>query len=273
MSIYFDITTPNLAYSFLVDTLNFRPDDLIIEYIVECNKDLDLFWERNKNRLDGLDIHDLRFVAFHITGSLDNCREIKMNGIRNLQYVLSHNTLLSKMLEKGGICFDVENRVMVIDGIEYNIDYDYYRNNPIRSTEEAHLKSVAHRLYYDHCIDGFFVNDRIEDYGTRIHERPEFIHTLIELSPNTEKLDAFWSAKSAPYKVVFFATVDQIHKFTFDLEKNYCPYTEYEQDQIKKWMLTNAVERAFEPCGTRSIYIRDDEYIRPQQIICCEKMN
>ena len=74
------------------------------------------------------------------------------------------------------------------------------------------------------------------------------------------------------FKTGFYATADQIHKCTFDLEKNYEPYTEFEQDAIKKWMLINAVDRAFELCGMRIIYIRDDEYIRAEQIIRCEKM-
>lgn len=272
MSVIFDITTPDLAYSFLLDTLGFQPGELIMEYRVECDSDMDLFWERNKKRLESLNIYDVRFVAFHVTGSLDDCREIKECGIRNLQYVLSHNTMLSRLLKNCGIQFDIENRIMLIDGKEYNVDYDYYRNFRVRNLTEKHLESVAHRLYYDLCVDGFFTNDRIEDYGTRIHERPEFIDTLIELSPKADKLDAFWSAKSTPYKIVFYATVNQIHKFTFDLEKNYEPYTELEQDAIKKWMLINAVDRAFEPCGERFIYIRDDEYIRAEQIIRCEKM-
>ena len=272
MSVIYNITAPDLAYSFLLDTLGFQPGELIMEYRVICDGDMDLFWERNKNRLESFNIYDVRFIAFHVTGSLDDCCEIKEYGIRNLQYVLSHNTTLSRLLKKFGIQFDIENRIMLIDGKEYNVDYDYYRNLRVRNLTEKRLESVAHRLYYDFCVDGFFANDRIEDYGTRIHERPEFINTLIELSPKADRLDAFWSAKSTPYKIVFYATADQIHKFTFNLDKNYEPYTELEQDAIKKWMLINAVDRAFEPYGERFIYIRDDEYIRAEQIIRCEKV-
>lgn len=66
---------------------------------------------------------------------------------------------------------------------------------------------------------------------------------------------------------MFYATADQIHKFTFNLEKSYTPYTEYEQEVVKEWMLSTAADRAFGPCGERFIYIRDNEYIRPEQII------
>lgn len=117
-------------------------------------------------------------------------------------------------------------------------------------------------------------NDYIESYGTDIHKRPEFIRTLIDLSDEAQKLDAYWKAKSKPYKVVFYATAEQIHKFTFgELNRNSLPYTEYEQNVIKKWMLINAVDRAFEPCRECFIYIRDDAYIPANQIIRCEKMS
>ena len=85
----------------------------------------------------------------------------------------------------------------------------------ITETDEK-LKSVAHRVFYDFCVDGFMYNDYIESYGTDIHKRPEFIRTLIDLSDEAQKLDAYWKAKSKPYKVVFYATAEQIHKFTFN---------------------------------------------------------
>ena len=272
MSIFFDISTPDSAYFFLLDIVGFSSEELIMEYRVECDSDLDLFWERNKHRIEGIDINDVHFLAFHVTGSLDECSEIKKIGIRNLQYVLSHNTMLSKLLSQNGIHFDIEKRVMFIDDKQYNVDYDYYRNYRRGTPTEKELESIAHRIYYDFCVDGFFANDRIESYGTRIHERPEFITTLINLSPKAARLDAFWTAKSTPYKVVFYATADQIHKFTFDIEKNNDPYTLSEQESIKKWMLINAVDRAFDPYGELYIYIRDDMYIPPEQIVSCERM-
>ena len=59
------------------------------------------------HRLEELNLQDVHFVAFHVTGSLDDCQEIKESGIRNLQYVLSHDTMLSSLLRRGDITFDI----------------------------------------------------------------------------------------------------------------------------------------------------------------------
>lgn len=272
MSIYFDVTSSDSAYGFLLETLEMQPSDLIMEYLVECGKDADLFCERNRHLLDKLDLQDVRFVAFHVTGSLDDCQEIKETGIRNLQYVLSHNTMLSRLLKRGDITFDIENRIMCVNGRLFDIDYEHYRGRHLLSPEEERLDSIAHRIYYDFCVDGFWVNDDIEGYGTDIHERPEFISKLIRMSPKAEQLDAFWRSKSKPYKIIFYATVDQIHKFTFGLEKNYDPYTKDEEETIKNWMLCMALGQAFDPGGEQYIYIRDNEYISPKQIIRCDML-
>ena len=217
--------------------------------------------------LDTIDIFNVRFIAFHVTASLDNCQEIKDNGIRDLQYVLSHNTKLSQELNQCGIKFDIDNRIMFIDGTEYNIDYDYYIEKWNKTDLEENLDSVAHRVFYDYCVDGFIFNDNIKNYGTEIHKRPEFINKLICISPNARRLDDFWKDNSTPYKVIFFANINQIHKFTFDdLPKNYEPYSESEITYIKKWMLRNAIDRAFSNCfDDKYIYIRDYEYIPPEQ--------
>jgi len=272
MGTNFDITTADNAFGFLLDTLGLQPGELIMEYLVECGRDIDLFLERNRHRLDELDIHDVRFVAFHVTGSLDDCQEIKENGIRNLQYVLSHNTALSRLLKCDDITFDIEHRKMCINGRDFDVDYDHYRECGLLTPEEKYLDSIAHRIYYDFCVDGFWVNDNIERYGTDIHERPEFLSKLVKMSPEAARLDAFWRSKSKPYKIFFYATLDQIHKFTFDLENNYTPYTESEKEHVKNWMLRMAIDQAFDPGGEYYIYIRDYEYIPPEQIIRCETL-
>lgn len=270
MCVYFDITSSDNAYAFLLDTLNFKPEELVTEYLIECGGNIDLFSERNVHRLDGLNLQDVRFVAFHVTASLDDCKEIKKIGIRDLQYVLSHNTTLTKLLNRCDIAFDIEKRLMRVNRRTFDIDYELYRGRISLTPEEKYLHSIAHRIYYDFCLDGFWVNNDIEGYGSDIHERPEFLSTLINISPKAKSLDSFWRAKSKPYKVFFFATLDQIHKFTFDLEKNYDPYTEHEQEAVKKWMLKKAVEQAYGANNEYYIYIRDYQHIPPEQIIKCE---
>ena len=267
MSIYFDITTQQSALDFLLN-LGFYYGELVMEYRQNCSGDLDKFWMRNREKTDPLNIEDIRFVAFHVTASLDKCNEIKTSGLQNLQYVLSHRTKLSEGLRKCGIIFDIEKQIMYIDGKGHDINYDRCCNKKMRSVLDERIASVSHRVYYDFCVDGFLYNDRVENYGSSIHERPEFISTLIDLSPKAQKLDAFWRANSEPYKVFFYATADQIHKFTFDdLQENNLPYSKQEQLAIKKWMLLKAADRAFEYCHEDYLYIRDDCFIPASQII------
>jgi len=273
MGVDFNITTSDAAYGFLLNVLGFHAGELIMEYLVDCSRNVDIFVERNLHRLAHLDIFDVRFVAYHVTASLDDCEEIKRTGIRDLRYVLSHNTMLSNFLGRGGIQFDIENCTMLVDGNRFNIDYDFYRSRQLRTPEEEQLEDIAHRVCYDFCVNGFLTSDDVKRYGTDIHKRPEFISKLIKLSSKAKELDEYWRSNSKPYKVFFYVTADQIHKFTFDLEKNYLPYSACEQEQIKRWMLGWAVDRAFDPCSDLYIYIRDYEYVPPEQIISCEIMD
>ncbi len=86
-------------------------------------------------------------------------------------------------------------------------------------------------------------------------------------------LDAYWRSKSKPYKIFFYATLDQIHKFTFGLEKNTDAYNEDEQKAVKRWMMRVAMQQAFEPRGDLYIYIADHQHIPVEQIIKYEVMD
>lgn len=269
----FDLTTPNNAYSFLLETLCISGSDFIKEYAINSSSNFDLFWKRNYKKLNAIDIRNMHFIAFHVVGSLDGCQEIQQLGIRNLQYVLNNNTKMAHLLSRCNVKFDIENCKMFYKDKVYNIDYDYYKNLISKSPIEEKLDSIAHRIYYDFCINGFMANDEIEAYGTEIHKRPEFIYTLSKLIPEVKRLDNFWKSKSEPYKVVFYATIDQIHKFNFDLEKNSNEFTEEELTHIKRWVFSNAIDRAFSNISERYIYIRDEVHIPPEQILRCEKIS
>ena len=43
--------------------------------------------------------------------------------------------------------------------------------------------------------------------------------TLVELSPEAEKLDEYWRNYSKSFVVNFYATVEQIHRFNFELDE------------------------------------------------------
>ena len=136
----------------------------------------------------------------------------------------------------------IEKHIMSVGGRDYDIDYHHYRGRRLLTPKEECPNSIAYRIYYDFCIEEFWHYDDIERYGTDIYKRPEFISNLIKMSPKAKNLDAFWRAKSKPYKVFLYATLDPIHKFTFDLENNYDIYTEDKQRIKKDRMLCMVVD-------------------------------
>ena len=105
-------------------------------------------------------------MAFHVLGSLDECREIKANGLMNLQAVLSRDTTLKRLLDKVEITFDIPNKVVSCGGNSYDIDYEKYRNHHFLMGIDEKLNHIARRVYYDFCVNGFMVNDNVYNYGT-----------------------------------------------------------------------------------------------------------
>ena len=203
-------------------------------------------------------------------GSLDDCGEVKKNGLRNLQYVLQADTIMRKLLKKAEIEFDVKNRTMICGGKFFNVDYEYYRNLRFKSPQDKQLDSIAHRVYYDFCVNGFLLNDNVKSYGTDIHERPEFLHTLCDFTSKGRDIDLYWRNNSKSYVVTFYATIDQVHRFNFRLDERPGTFKYEEMQQIKQWMLSLAVDRAFDGLSEEFLYVRDDEFIPPEQIISYE---
>ena len=268
----YDLRDCDSAYYFVLEFMNMTRDEYVTEWCLNCVGNFELFWDRNIERIKSVDITNLRIIAFHVLGSLDNCNEIRQNGLKNVQMVLSTNTILSRGLNKIGISFDLSNKALHYEDKEFNIDYDYYLNKSTKTAFEDKLEAVAHRIFYDYCLDGFLFNDDIKDYGTDIHKRPEFLKTLSEAFKKVKALEQYWYNKSKPYKVNFYATINQIQRFTFDLDEiNDPPYDNWlelsEDMRIKKWLLSHAIDRAYNGRDELYLYIKDDVIIPPEQII------
>lgn len=232
----FDLRTCDEAYYFVLDFMCMTPDEYITELIINCNNDFEAFWSRNIERIKSVDISGLRLMAFHVVGSLDGYREIKEKGLMNLQAVLSEKTTLKKLLERAGVTFDIPNKLVSCKGNSYDIDYEKYRNHHFLTGLDEKLDRVAHRVYYDFCVNGFMANDNVYNYGTNIHERPEFLMTLGEVFPQAQKVESFWRSKAKSYRVDFFATVDQVHRFNFELDEyRDPPYEDWDEldDEMK----------------------------------------
>lgn len=274
-ALLFDIRTQDAAYDFVLEFLGIRGEDLIMQYRVECQCDIFEFIELHYNKIKEKDISDLKIMAFHVLGSLDDCKEIRNNGLINLQEALSRDTVLHRLLKKANLQFDIEKRKLFYGAEEFDIDYDKYRNECFLNPIEKKLCNIGHRVYYDYCVNGFLLNDDIKDYGTEIHKRPEFFNRLTEMFPEVEKLERYWKSKAVSYRVDFYVTIDQIHTFNYGVELD--KISEYDLQfwdidmEIKKWMLSLACSRAFDECDMKCLYVKDEVAIPVSQIVSISK--
>ena len=270
----FDLRTVDGAYKFLLDFLGMSLQEYFKEWVINSDSDIDKFWERNGKRTTNIELKDIRILAFHVVGSVDGCEEIRLHGLKNLKKVLAENTQLNRILKSYKLVFDIDKQLMVYKGEEYSIDYDWYkRNSPLTSFGE-HLKAIAHRIYYDYCINGFLFNDDILSYGTYIHTRPEFMMKLSSTFPELEAMESEWASRSKSYKVNFYATIDQIHRFTFDLNETQEELTSDEIEQIKYWLVNQAINRVNNYLSHAVlIYINDEMEIPPEQIVNFEEIH
>lgn len=266
----FDIRTPDTAFDFLQEFLGITYEDFIDEYVIKCDENFDKFWYRWVDHINTINIDDLEFIVFHVTSNDNNCLEIKTNGIKNLQFLLSENTGLNSFLIEHGIQFDIENKILYADKKEIDIDYEKYRGRFDLTSFEKKLELLAHKIYYDYQVNGFFSKNNITNYGTDIHKRPEFIKNIIESFPQFKKIQDDWIQKSKGYIVTYHATFDQFAWFSFYEKKETYIDDLSNKLQLKKWMLLQIVYRSFEKLNSNSevfAYMGPEIIILPEQII------
>ena len=78
----FDLRTCNSAFDFILDLLQMKSNEYVEELIMNSGNDFEVFWERNIDRIAKVNVHDIKVMAFHVLGSLDQCEEIKKNGLK-----------------------------------------------------------------------------------------------------------------------------------------------------------------------------------------------
>lgn len=273
----FDLRTTDSAYSFVLDTLGITGEQFIDEYIIACDRDYERLWEKYYRQLKHIDASKIRVWAFHITGSLDHCQSIMHEGLRNLHHALSSGSKMADVFQKYGLEFDVGNKVMYFNGIAYDVDYQKYRNRCNLYGKDELLSRIAHRLCKDFCVNGFMCNDDFRSYGFDICIRPEFILDLVNMFPELSELDLEWRRCSTSYKVNFFAYLDQLERYNFDLDEyRDPPYARWDDlddnDKAIKWMIGRAIDRAFDELGDTYLYVRSNFYIPAEQIDDCERI-
>lgn len=269
LHLIFDIRTPDSAFEFIQDFFKITGSEFIDKYIIECNHSIDEFWDKHLEYIDSVDIDSLKYKVLHITSNWNECSEIKSSGIKNLQKVLSEQNELSSLLLKYGIRFDVDNKVLIVQNKTINIDYDKYRGKYGLSSYEKKIERVAHKIYYDFQVNGFFSNNDVLDYGTEIHIRPEFLLNLTELLPHIKEVEDIWRKKSKGYIVTFLADFEQFTWYSFyDQEYQYWDDKE-NKHQLKKWIISKAISRSFDGVDSHSeifAYMGAATVIKPEQI-------
>ena len=190
----FDLRTCNSAFDFILDLLQMKSNEYVEELIMNSGNDFEVFWERNIDRIAKVNVHDIKVMAFHVLGSLDQCEEIKKNGLKICRWFFLR-IQFSRLLKKAGIAFDIHEKTVSYNGNLYDIDYEHYSEQHFLTETEEKLDRIAHRVFYDFCVNGFMMNDDIRAYGTRIHERPEFLMTLAKLFPAAKKVEQFGKQK------------------------------------------------------------------------------
>lgn len=271
----FDLRTCESTMEFLYELTGINLCDFTNEFLDESDGDFEKFWNRNFANVKSVEISDIKVAAFHVLGSLDDCSEIKTNGLKNLQEVLSSDTILSRKIKESGIVFDLERKIVSCGERTYNIDYEYYRKSICHEEIDEVLDEIAYRFFYDYCISGFIVNDNIYSYLSHVHERPEFLMTLSKLFEEAKELERYWKQHSVPYKVDFCINIEQIERFTFSLDEQEPPFEGWsdldDSMKIKKWMLSKTVDRLNNRISELYIYV-NDKVIPPEQIISCTKL-
>ena len=154
---FYDIRTSTAAYKSLLDLLGMTKGEFYNEYYMACNTEFESLWERNLAKLKALDISCLRIVAFHVIASKDHCAEIKANGLRDLQWVLTEDTILKRTLAAQNMHFDIPGKVMLYNGCTWDMDYSHYMDSLDADEEREKLSRIALRVDHDFCVNGFLI--------------------------------------------------------------------------------------------------------------------
>ncbi len=270
----FDLRTPDSAFYFVLNLLGIDGQTFTEDYICNCNSDIEQLYDMYYNAIRCVNISDIRIIAFHVTGSLDDCQSIQQRGFLNLKDVLSFDNVVTQFFKKHDLYFDIQNKKMKHGKNIYSIDYEILKSMHHTTKQEESLYRISNRIYYDYCFNGFLHCYDVFSYSIDITKRPEFINDIVGFIPELKPMESEWKKLSKPYRIDFYADVSQVHRFNFELDDSDIGYKVWDElnddDKIKKWMLGKAVDRAYDELGETYLYIRDDVVIPPTQIISRE---
>lgn len=242
---YYDLTNMDASLYWLCDVLHMKPEELIETYVIECHHDFETFYEKYYDVIKMIDVDDIEIVAFQVTTSNDGCAEIKKYGLRNLQWVLSNDTHLREFLEDNNIIFDIENKMMQVGEIQYQVNYEKNRDLDALSKLEEQLDKISHKLFYDYQINAFLFCKDIYKYST-VHEMPEFLYTLSSLNDITKEIIPKWKIMTKPYVIKYKSKIKELAYFTFyQNESDYYEDLRENWKALRKILVSKAIDSTF----------------------------
>lgn len=143
---------------------------------------------------------DLRVRFFHATSSANRCASIRREGLVDLQRSISMpESELGQFLQAHGLRFDVDRRILSVDGRSYDLGWWRNCSRPFGGDAQA-LWDAGYRLYRDHAVCGFFSPQDITRYGTPVDRLPEVLLDLDALLGTNMAEE--WSDSHYSYVVV-----------------------------------------------------------------------
>lgn len=262
----YDIKTPDSACQFVQDFFNVSASEFINQYSNKCQNDFELFWDWNLEYINSTDISKLKYTVFHITSSVDNCNDIRRDGLKNLQAVLSEENRLTSLLSEYGVKIDVQKRELLVGNKTFSIDIN--KSNLQNQLPEKKIQEIRRRLCREPEVEGYFANTRVKD--SQFHRRPEFLFNLGECLPVLKKAEDYWTKNSKGYIITFLADLNQFAWHTFYRHEDECLDDQQNRLRLKKELISRAIDRSFDSANSFSeipAYMKTATVIKPEQII------
>ena len=269
----YDIRTKQSTMLFIEDFFGVTEDDIYYSDFFDLEKSPEEFFYENIEKIKKVDISNINLYGFHIQGSLDKCADIKRCGIMNLHEVLKSENSVSKFLKDNNIEILVDNKCLKYKGMPYSLDFEKYRYDMIVTDEEKALSRLAYRICKDYNVNGFFVNNKVKEYGEDVYICPEFITDLSRAIPEAAKIRDLWIDHAQSYKINFRVTLEQIDPITFGMNSG--EKIVNNEMKVKKWMIITAWNILFNNSTFNNdiIYLKKDFVLPKEQIIMIEEIN
>lgn len=202
---------------------------------------------------------DFEFIYFHVTTSANRCASFRSHGILDLrQSYLCQDSELRVFLEKHGIHIDLDERILVYHGQEFDISFGAC---PRQDTEAYKRWSIGRKFYYDYTTCGFLSIWERSSYGGQVHLRPEVLMDIDDLLGLN--LSREWTSTHNSYKIVARVSGEKI---VYDSDDN-----QSDEDKVLNY-LTKAYWNAFGEPSENILLIKNHIQIPPKDILEIKSM-